>query len=465
MAPSDPDDPDSPLVAQSLEEMLAFVPGLSYDRRFRFRYESIEKPLDSSNVGPDNWIEMAKIIERSYDDYDGFIILHGTDTMAYTSSALAFMFENLSKPVVLTGSQIPISGIRTDGVMNFVNSVYVAGYKVSGLPCIPEVVIVFGDRIIRGCRARKVSAASWAGFDSPNFPHLGHIGERIRVAATLLRPMPDAGRQFSVNTSLDTRVLDIGLTPGFRPAQLRHILSIPDIHAVLLRTFGTGNAPDGSEFLDTISSLTREGKTVLNVTQCLEGTVEMGLYAASSGLLERGVISALDMTPEAALTKLMWTLGTKVGDQVGIQMQVNQRGEQSENLFDLRFGEAGGPSRPVRRFVHYVIPDRRLNVSKLNKAVVRVSALEVDCEVGSEFGIRIFMNMPSASGDDPSQHPRCIAALNLVWDGQPITVARVIDEVQAKSLIGDGDITLTVVATGQTHFRFRGLFLAVFSNA
>jgi L-asparaginase len=163
MAPDDPGKLGSPLVPKPLNELLRYVPGLLDDPRFQLDYEGYDKPLDSSNVGPEDWLDMAKRIGRAYDHYDGFVILHGTDTMAYTASALSFLFENLAKPVVITGSQLPISATRTDGVMNFVNAVHVAGYKGSGLPCIPEVVVVFADKILRGCRTRKVSTASWAG--------------------------------------------------------------------------------------------------------------------------------------------------------------------------------------------------------------------------------------------------------------------------------------------------------------
>jgi L-asparaginase len=468
MAPQDPSKPGSPLVPKPLDELLKFIPGLDGDK-FSLNYASFEQPLDSSNLGPDDWKEMARWVESVYDANDGFIILHGTDTMAYTSSALAFMFENLAKPVVITGSQLPISDSRTDAVQNLVNSIYVAGYKATGLPCVPEVVIVFADKIIRGCRARKVSASSWAGFDSPNLPPLGYIGEHIRIDSTLLRPAPAPGQGFQINTDVNTKVMDIALSPGFRASHLRHILiGLEDIDAVILRTYGAGNAPNQSAFLDVIQEVTSAKKTVVNVTQCLEGMVEMGLYAASSGLLERGVISALDMTPEAALTKLMWTLGTKIGDQVSIQMQVNQRGEQSQNLFDLRYGASGNRDEPGDKpFVHYVTPDRRLDVRRLSRAVVRFSEFgAVGVDRGQRVTVRVFMNFPTASVETSSDHPRCVATIDLVWDGTPVNLASELDENRTRNVIGDADITLTVVASDpKVKVWFKGLFLAIFARA
>ena len=464
MAPADPNKVGSPLVPKPLAELLEYLGGLSKDERFDLEYEGFESPLDSSNVGPANWIDMARRIGRVYDKFDGFVILHGTDTLAYTASALSFMFENLAKPVIVTGSQLPISGTRTDAIMNFVNAVYVAGYKATGLPCIPEVAVVFADKILRGCRTRKVSASSWAGFNSPNFKPLGSIGEYIDIDTKLLRPMPAAGQVFQVNEELNTKVMDLGLTPGFRPNLLEHIFSAKDVDAIVLRTYGAGNAPDN--LLDAIAEVNRHQKTVINVTQCMEGTVEMGLYAASSGLLERGVISALDMTPEAALTKLMWTLATKMGGQVITQMQVNQRGEQSQNLFDLRYGKCASKAEPEAKFAHFVTPDRRLEVNRLSRAVVRFSGLGVaGVPSGETARVRVFMNMPSATAETPASHPRCVAQIEFEWKGDAVNLAHVADDVQVKSVVGEGDITLSVVADPGVTFWFGGLYLAVFAHA
>jgi len=474
MALEDPSNYASPLVPKSLPELIEWVPGwqlsdgqqLKLANGIRLDFDSLDEPLDSSNVTPDHWLDMARRIKDVYDDYDAFVILHGTDTMAYTASGLAFIFENLSKPVIITGSQLPISDERTDAVMNLVNAVHIAGYQSTGLPCIPEVVICFADKILRGCRASKVSSNSWAGFDSPNFPALGYIGEHIRINENLLRPMPEKGQSFQLNTDLNTNVLDIALNPGIKASQLEHILKLDVIDAVLLRTFGAGNAPDKQAFLDVIEDSITRNKTIVNVTQCSQGMVEMGLYSASSGMLERGVISGLDMTPEAALAKLYVSLGTKIGSQVITQMQVSQRGEQSVNLFDLRYGHCANLAEGVQRFDHYITPDRRFKVSKMNRAVVRFKGLGVSgMGEGKTVSMRVFMNKPSARSETSSDDLHCVAQLSFTWKGEPINLTHVMDDARVKGSIGDGDVSLSVRSDEGVSFCFEGLYLALFSEA
>ncbi len=332
MVHADPVDTSSPLRPGTQAELLAAarignpLTHVAWDMKplSDFDRNSVGA-LDSSSVGPLEWRYMAAQIARNYQDYDGFVILHGTDTMAYTASALSFLLENLSKPVIMTGSQLPIADARTDGALNLVNALYIAGYKATGLPCVPEVAICFADLLLRGNRTTKVSTSRWQGFDTPNYPHLGRIGESIEIDGTVLLDPPAA--PFIAHTALKESVTTVTLYPGMSAAVLANMLSA-DAQGFILRSFGTGNVPENPEFVAVIRDAVAEGKIVVNATQCLEGSVKMGRYAASSALQAAGVISGQDLTQEAALTKLMWLLATETGDAVAARMQASQRGEQ-----------------------------------------------------------------------------------------------------------------------------------------
>ncbi len=484
MAPSDPNNLASPLTPQPLDDLIQWVPSwkngvvekdekdnnkiksIKLENGISLGFDNFEKPLDSSNITPADWQIMAAGIEKVYNEYDGFVILHGTDTMAYTASALSFLFENLAKPVVITGSQLQISHERTDGVMNLVNAVHIAGWKSTGLPCIPEVVVCFADKLLRGCRTSKVSSTAWAGFDSPNFPHLGSIGEHIKINEDLLRSIPDEKQSFHVIKDIDTNVIDITLNPGMQASQLKKIMEPKEVHAIILRTFGAGNAPDKKPFLDVIENIVNADKTIVNITQCQQGMVEMGLYASSAALLERGVISGLDMTPEAALTKLYVTLANKIGIQRALQMQVSQRGEQTENLFDLRYGECGNSGESTKSFDEFRTPDRRFNVKRLSRAVVRFQSLGVvGTETGKPVSIRVFMNKPGSKSETPKDDPALIANFMIEADGKDHNVVNVVPENTSRGYIGDGDITLSVRADEGVKFWFKGLYLALFAKA
>lgn len=334
MVHTDPADPSSPLRPGTQAELLAAarignpLTDIAWDMKplTDFDRNSVGA-LDSSSVGPREWRYMAAQIARNYEAYDGFVILHGTDTMAYTASALSFLLENLAKPVIMTGSQLPIADARTDGALNLINALYIAGYKATDLPCVSEVAICFADVLLRGNRTTKVSTARWQGFDTPNYPHLGRIGESIEIDESVLLDPPAS--PFAAHTDLKESVTTITLYPGMSAAVLANMLNA-DAQGFILRSFGTGNAPESPEFVTVIRDAVAKGKFIVNTTQCLEGSVEMGLYAASSALQAAGVISGTDLTQEAALTKLMWLLATERGETVAARMQTSQRGEQSD---------------------------------------------------------------------------------------------------------------------------------------
>lgn len=298
------------LKAFDFDKLLKYIPELKH-LNCTIESESFESPIDSSNMNPKYWVDITEIIERRYEDFDGFVVLHGSDTMSYTASAVSFMFENLSKPVIFTGSQLPIGDLRTDAKENMITSIEIASAQKNGKPIVSEVCLYFEYKLYRANRTTKINAEHFEAFSSPNYPPLAESGVHLKFYENLLLKNRRS-KTIKIRKKLESNIALLKLFPGITENVVRSVLEIEGLKGVVLETYGSGNAPTDKWFIDLLATALKKGVKIVDVTQCAGGSVILGQYETSVKLQKIGLISGKDITTEAALVKLMYLLGEEI---------------------------------------------------------------------------------------------------------------------------------------------------------
>jgi L-asparaginase len=421
--PRDPD-PDSPQVVVPWGELKKGHTELGKltENGLRLECEEIE-PLDSCNVGPKEWQQIAGIIERRYSEFEGFVILHGTDTMVYTASALSFMLRELAKPVILTGAQrSALVDVRNDASQNFITAILLACPSMSKIPVVPEVCIYFGGKLLRGNRTVKRDTAGYDAYESPNMAPLGEVGDRMVIHESRVRPVPDAGRRFNVRKILDTNVTSILVYPGIQETDLakRQLDGLaarpserPDgLKAAIVMAYGSGNIPTlWPEWLENFRQARNNGMVIATVSQCKRGTVELGIYETSALLLELGFVAASDVTLEAALCKLMVLLGDPdlTQDEVEEAYQHAIAGEQSSSVFLTKYPvKPGSIKREVGQTANVRIPGRPLEggwqPGQVERALLRFRGAKLSTTKRPPVLFSVYLNLDRIE-DASKEHP------------------------------------------------------------
>ncbi len=457
--PRDPNDPDSPRTFIGWDELVELTPALN-DLDFPVSGWSFPAPTDSCNIGPKEWRMLAEKIEENYDNYEGFVILHGTDTMVYTASVLSFMLANLGKPVILTGAQRShLYQARNDAEQNLITALRIANPNDSGIPVVPEVCIFFRDSLYRGNRCIKEDASGYNAYSSPNYPRLGWAGDKLHIDTRHIRKMPT--QSFRIRRHMDTNVISFNVFPGIQDTEVvQRLLNAPSLKGIILCAFGSGNIPTSPDFLEPFRKAVERGVIIQNVTQCTRGMVELGLYESSAKLLEIGIVSGQDITEEAALCKMMVLLGDEdlTENDVADMMQQDLEGEMSLSVFTTRFRKLElnelNASQNRARFSAVDILPGDWKGWEISSAVLRFRKAKIENHPLNEpVPIRIFLNLGSSDTlDDKS--PNFAGEFLRMVNSEPSVVSFNVTRVARKLIKPGMKISFTVAIADGPHGSF-----------